>query len=214
MWLPRSVSDWGGVEPDPVDTNWPTVILSLQNGDFDFILGGMTATEERYQRVNFSYPYMDASSGLLVPVDSGIDSPADLDNKRVAAGAGTPQIRQLELAAEELGISFSGSMRSFDEDSVAVAAMNAGRIDAYASTLVAMLAQAGNAEGLKVIPFTSDSWSREYTAIAFRKDDDSLREEINRIIVDMKEDGTLETLQEKWFGQSFVDHLPDESPTW
>ena len=54
----------GGVEPVPVDTNWATVIQSLYNGDFDFILGGMTATAERYERVNFSYPYMDASSGI------------------------------------------------------------------------------------------------------------------------------------------------------
>ena len=63
----------GGIEPTPKDTNWSTVIQSLYNGDFNLILGGMTATEERYKRVNFSYPYMDASSGLLVMKDSGID---------------------------------------------------------------------------------------------------------------------------------------------
>lgn len=204
----------GGLEPVPVDTNWSTVILSLQNGDFDFILGGMTATAERYQRVNFSYPYMDASSGLLIPADSGIESAADLDGKRVAAGAGTPQIRQLELVADEHSITFSGAIRSFAEDTVAVAAMNAGRIDAYASTLVAMLEQASNTEGLAVIPFTSDQWSQEFTAMAFRKEDEPLRAEINRIIVEMKEDGTLAMLQEKWFGQSFVDILPNEAPSW
>ena len=91
----------GGVTPAPVDTNWSTVIQSLNNGDFDLILGGMTATEERYKRVNFPYPYMDASSGLLVTTASGIATPADMDGKSVAAGAGTPQINQLELAAEE-----------------------------------------------------------------------------------------------------------------
>jgi ABC-type amino acid transport substrate-binding protein len=30
----------------------------------------------------------------------------------------------------------------------------------------------------------------------------------------MKADGTLASLQEKWFGQSFVDLLPDEAPNW
>ena len=44
----------GGVTPTPKDTNWSTVIQSLYNGDFNLILGGMTATEERYKRVNFS----------------------------------------------------------------------------------------------------------------------------------------------------------------
>jgi len=37
----------GGVAPEPIDTNWSTVIQSLYNGDFDLILGGMTATEAR-----------------------------------------------------------------------------------------------------------------------------------------------------------------------
>jgi ABC-type amino acid transport substrate-binding protein len=50
--------------------------------------------------------------------------------------------------------------------------------------------------------------------MAFRKEDESFRSAVNQIIVDMKADGTLASLQEKWFGQSFVDLLPDEAPTW
>ena len=100
----------GNVAPVPVDTNWSTVIQSLNNGDFDLILGGMTATAERFKRVNFSYPYMDASSGLLVTNASGISSPSDMDGKSVAAGAGTPQINQLELAAGEHSISYNGDI--------------------------------------------------------------------------------------------------------
>ena len=50
-----------GVEAKPMDTNWATVIQTLYDGGFDLILGGMTATEKRFKRVNFSIPYMDAS---------------------------------------------------------------------------------------------------------------------------------------------------------
>lgn len=204
----------GGVAPGPVDTNWSTVIQSLYNGEFDLILGGMTATEARYEKVNFSFPYMDASSGLLVTEASGITTPADMDGKSVSAGAGTPQIGQLELAAEEHGISYSGEIKSYDDDTVAVAAMKAGRIDAYASTLVSLLELSKSVDGVTVIPFTSEKWSQEFTAMAFRKEDETFRAEINNIIVAMKEDGTLGELQEKWFGQSFVDILPNEAPTW
>lgn len=204
----------GDVEINPVDTNWSTVIQSLYNGDFDLILGGMTATEERYKRVNFSYPYMSASSGLLVPADSGIESAADLDGKNVGAGAGTPQIEQLALSAEEHGISYASDVKTYDSDTVAYAAMDAGRIDAYASTLVSLSAYAKDNDSVKVIPFLSDRWDAEYTSMAFRKEDESFRQAVNQIIVDMKEDGTLAALQEKWFGRSFVDQLPNEAPTW
>mgnify|MGYP001156697669 FL=1 len=204
----------GGIEPTPKDTNWSTVIQSLYNGDFNLILGGMTATEERYKRVNFSYPYMDASSGLLVMKDSGITSPAMLGGKVVSAGAGTPQINQLALAAEENGITYDGEVKTYDKDEVAYAAMRSGRLDAYASTLVSLLAFAQTSDDVTVIPFTSNMWKAEYTSMAFRKEDESFRSAVNQIIVDMKADGTLASLQEKWFGQSFVELLPDEAPTW
>ena len=50
--------------------------------------------------------------------------------------------------------------------------------------------------------------------MAFRKEDEDLRGAVNEIIAAMKADGTLAALQEKWFGQSFVDILPNEAPTW
>ena len=92
--------------------------------------------------------------------------------------------------------------------------MKAGRIEAYASTLVSLLELAKEVDGVTVIPFTSDAWAQEYTAMAFRKEDETLRAAINAAIVDMKQDGTLAALQEKWFGQSFVEMLPDEAPSW
>ena len=174
----------------------------------------MTATEERYKRVNFSYPYMDASSGLLVMKNSGIKSPSMLGGKVVSAGAGTPQINQLKLAAKEHSISYKGDIKTFDKDEVAYAAMRSGRLDAYASTLVSLLAFAQTSDDVTVIPFTSKMWKAEYTAMAFKKEDESLRSAINQIIVEMKNDGTLASLQKKWFGQSFVDLVPNEAPTW
>ena len=203
-----------GVSATPVDTNWATVIQSLNNGAFDLILGGMTATEERYKRVNFSFPYMDASSGLIVRADSGISGPADLGGKVASAGSGTPQINQLMMAAEEHGIAYDGDIKSYDDDTVAYQAMRAGRVDAYASTLVSLLEFAKTDDGFMVIPFTSGRWSQEFTSMAFRKEDEDLRGAFNGIIADMKAEGTLAALQEKWFGQSFVDILPNEAPTW
>ena len=203
-----------GVTATPVDTNWATVIQSLNNGAFDLILGGMTATEARFERVNFSYPYMDASSGLVVRADSGIAGPADLDGKVVAAGSGTPQINQLTLAAEEHGISYGDEIKTYDDDAVAYQAMRAGRVDAYASTLVSLLAFASTDDEFQVLPFTSTRWTQEFTSMAFRKEDEELRQAVNDIIADMKADGTLAALQEKWFGQSFTDILPDVAPSW
>ena len=124
--------------------------------------------------------------------------------------------------AKEMGLpgipylrnSGTGSILYVNKDEVAYAAMRSGRLDAYASTLVSLLAFAQTSDDVTVIPFTSNMWKAEYTAMAFRKEDESFRSAINQIIVDMKNDGTLASLQQKWFGQSFVDLLPNEAPTW
>ena len=151
---------------------------------------------------------MDANSGLIVRADSGISGPGDLGGKVVSAGSGTPQINQLNLAAEEHGISHDGDIKTYDDDAVADQAMRAGRVDAYASTLVSLLEFAKTDDGFQVIPFTSTRWSQEFTNMAFRKEDEDLRGAINDLIAEMKADGTLAALQEKWFGPSFVDILP------
>ena len=203
-----------GVESQPTGTNWATVIQTLYDGGFDLILGGMTATEKRFQRVNFSIPYMDASSGILVLKNSGISDRSDLAGKTVSAGAGTPQINQLELSADELGIEYSGDIKTYDSDAVAYEAMRVGRIDAYASTIVSLLEFAKTTDEFEVLPFASGMWEQEWTAMAFRKEDESLRAAFNQAIRDMKADGTLASLQEKWFGKSFVDLLSDEAPAW
>ena len=203
-----------GVEAVSQDTNWSTVIQTMYDGGFNLILGGMTATEKRYQKVNFSIPYMNAASGIIVMKDSGINDRSDLGGKTVSAGAGTPQLDQLQISADETGISYNGDIKSYDSDAVAYEAMRAKRIDAYASTLVSLLAFAKTDDNFVVLQFASDQWSEEYTSMAFTKEDDDLRNAFDNAIRDMKSDGTLAKIQEKWFGQSFVDTLPDQAPAW
>lgn len=204
----------GNITAKPMDTNWATVIQSLYNGEFDVVIGGMTATEKRYARVNFSVPYMNASSGLLVKSDSGIKSQKELGGKTVGAGAGTPSIEMLALSAQENGISYAGAVKSMDDDAVAYEALKAGRMDAYASSAVSLLEFTKTTPGFTVLPFTSAKWKTEYTAMAFRKEDEGLRSEMNKHLLAMKADGTLEKIQVKWFGRSFVETLPDQPPTW
>lgn len=211
--LANEIAERWGVEAEPIDTDWATVIQTLYNGGFDFILGGMTGTEARYERVNFSVPYMDASSGLIVKAGSGISDRSDLDGLVVGAGAGTPSVQQLEITAEELGIAYDGDIRTFDNDAIAYEAMRAGRIDAYASSLVSLNDFAQANEGFEVIPFQSERWAAEYTVAAFQKEDEALRQRFNETLLEIREDGTLDALQEKWFGRTFGP-LPEEPPTW
>lgn len=204
-----------GVKATPIDTNWSTVIQSMYNGDFDMIQGGMTATQKRFEKVNFSVPYMDAASGLMVKKDGGVADFKALAGKAVGAGAGTPQIKQLEECAAAAGITFDGAIQTFDNDALAYEAMKTGRIAGYASTIVSLLeGQKANAD-LSAMAWNCDGkFGGEWTAAAFRKEDNDLREAFDKFILEAKKSGLLKDLQMKWLGQSFVDSLPDAAPTW
>ena len=204
-----------GVKAVPIDTNWSTVIQSLYNGDFDMIQGGMTATQKRFEKVNFSVPYMDAASGLMMKKDGG---PADfkgLNGMAVGAGAGTPQIKMLEECAAASGIAFNGAIQTFDNDALAYEAMKSGRIAGYASTIVSLLEGQKANPDLKAMSWNCDGkFGGEWTAAAFRKEDNDLRAAFDAFILESKKNGLLAELQMKWFGQSFVEALPDTAPAW
>jgi polar amino acid transport system substrate-binding protein len=204
-----------GVTAVPVDTNWSTVLESLYSGQFNMILGGMTATEVRYEKVNFSVPYMDAASGLLVTKASGITDFAGLAGMVAGAGAGTPQIDMLKACAEAKGIAFDGDLQTFDNDALAYEALATGRVAGYASSIVSLLEGAKANPDLMAMPWNCDgTFEGAWTAAAFRKEDDSLRAAFDAFIAEMAASGELEALQIKWFGQSFVAALPSTAPTW
>jgi len=204
-----------GVKAVPVDTNWGTVLESLYSGEFDMVLGGMTATEKRFAKVNFSVPYMDAATGLLVVKDGGTADFAGLSGKAVGAGAGTPQIGMLTDCATEKGMTYEGDIQTFDNDALAYEALATGRVSGYASTIVSLLEAAKANPDLMAMGWNCDGkFGGEWTAAAFTKKDDSLRMAFDGFIAGMKASGKLEELQIKWFGQSFVANLPDTAPTW
>ena len=58
--------------------------------------------------------------------------------------------------------------------------------------------------------FRPDGWPDFYAAMALRPEDDSFREAIDEVLLDMKADGTLAALQLKWFGTEMT--TPDTAP--
>jgi len=204
-----------GVKAVPVDTNWSTVLESLYSGQFNMILGGMTATEVRYEKVNFSVPYMDAASGLLMTKASGIADFAGLAGKAVGAGAGTPQIDMLTTCAGKAAVAFDGDIQTFDNDALAYEALATGRIAGYSSSIVSLLEASKANPDLVAVPWNCDgAFGGSWTAAAFRKEDDSLRAAFDAFIAAKAASGELEAMQMKWFGQSFVTALPTTAPTW
>lgn len=85
----KSLSDKLGFEFEIVPMSFSSLIGSLQAGTADFVISGMSYTEERAQVVDFSMTYCTTDVGCVVPVDSEIASYDDLKGQIVACSQGT-----------------------------------------------------------------------------------------------------------------------------
>ena len=85
----KSLSDKLGFEWEIVPMSFSSLIGSLQTGNADFVISGMSYTEERAQVVDFSMTYVTTDVGCVVPAASEISSNDDLKGQIVCCSQGT-----------------------------------------------------------------------------------------------------------------------------
>ena len=181
---------------EPVTTAWDGIIEGLRAGHYDGILGSMAITEERSEVVDFSIPYYYSGAQLIVTKDSGIESPDDLEDAVIGVATGTTfeeDARSMEGVTE---------VKLYEDDNQTLAELDAGRIDGVITDRVVGL----NAFKEAGYDFTlaGSVLRSEEMAVAFRQEDDELREQVNEALQAMHDDGTMTQISEKWFGEDIT----------
>ena len=166
------------------------LLPALQTKKIDAIIAGMTVTEERKQFVNFSETYYVSSQVILVHRDNNsINSFDNLDGKNVGTVIGTTG-DTIMTENERVNV------RKFDTGAEAVLSLKEKKIDAIVFDKEPCKNFAKYNAEIKLIE--SDAIEENY-AIAVRKEDTSLLENINKGISIIMTNGTYENLIEKNF---------------
>lgn len=192
-----------GVELIRMDLPWQGILPGLERKRFDYVVTSVTATPERMERYHLSAPIADATMAILKRAgEEGIDSPEDLADKVAAAQAGSAQLDALEALAaelEEAGTPVAG-IRTYTGVDEAYAELGTGRVDVVINSLPNLLeAERTRPDIFEVVGTFGDP---VYFSWAGRNDEESasLNAFMDEQIQRLNEDGTLEALQEKWFG--------------
>jgi polar amino acid transport system substrate-binding protein len=178
------------LELEVKDTPFDTIFRDLAQGKFDIVASATTITGEREQTVDFSDPYYNAEQNILVQESSDIQTVEDLAGQTVGAQKGTTG----EAYAKDQ--TDADTVRSYAEIDDAFNALIAGQVDAVVNDLPVNQDAAENKEGLKLgdsIP-TDESYG-----MAFQEDADALREAVNEVLAEIKEDGTYERIYREYF---------------
>lgn len=184
-----------GVKLRVVNQAWDGIIPALLTDKFDVLMGGMTITEERAQRVDFCDPYIRIGQTVLLnkKLAGRIKSYRDLNAPefRVLSKLGTTG----EIAARK---SFPrAQLRTFEHEADAAIEVRNGRADAFIYDLPfnAVLA----AQYPQSLTHLGEPFTREDLAWAVRKNDPGLKAWLNGFLAELKADGTYQALYRKWF---------------
>jgi polar amino acid transport system substrate-binding protein len=179
-------------------TAWEGVIHSLNANKFDCIWNGMTITAERSEKVDFTKPYvMDGQIAIVSISNTAIKNFTDLGGKVIGAQQGSSALEAVkELPAKP------GKVKEYENNPKALLDMEAGRLDAVVvDNVVGRYAISIRPGKFRVLP---GFITKEAFGIAFRQEDDALRQMIQFELDAMVKDGTLAGISQKWFGEDIT----------
>ncbi|HSK53570.1 MAG TPA: transporter substrate-binding domain-containing protein [Clostridia bacterium] len=186
---------------------WEAITAGSWNGRWDFSVGSMTITTDREKVLAFSDPYYYTPAQIAVLSDSTITAVADLAGKKVCAGAGTTYAQWMEGTLDfgtktpdpaPAGI----EVVTLPTDRDCANAWRDGRRDFDAWISSSTTVQDAIDDGIAIKPL-GDPVFAEPLAVAFDKsgpDPSDMVTRVNAILAEMREDGTLKGLSEKWLG--------------
>ncbi len=190
----RAIGEKLGVEVEIVEAPWESLFAGLDDGRYDIVVNGVEITDERSEKYDFSEPYAYIHTALVVRGDNeDIKSFDDLKGKKTVNSIGSTY---MELA-ESYGASAAGVSTLNDT----IQNVIDGRADATLNADVSIydyLNQQPDAN-IKIVATTEEA---SHVAIPIRKGEEtaSFEEAVNAAIQELKEDGTLAALSEKYFG--------------
>ncbi|WP_282945277.1 transporter substrate-binding domain-containing protein [Cellulomonas endometrii] len=164
----------------------------LNTDNCDIVASGITITEERQAKIDFSDPYFDADQGLLVPEGSDLDSVESLEGKTV----GVQQATTGETWAQENGL----QTVQFEDLGLQIQALKTGQVDAAVND-IAVLG-----------PFVSEGFeiganfsTGEQYGLGVKKGNTALLDAVNATLERIREDGTYDELYTQHIGTAPAD---------
>jgi cystine transport system substrate-binding protein len=188
----EAVAEELGVDVEFQETQWDAIFAGLEAGRFDVIANQVSITDERKAAYDFSTPYT-VSPGVIVVADGdrGIDSFDDLQGKTTA--------QSLTSNWYELAQDSGANVEAVEGWAQSVTLLKQGRVDATINDKLTFLdyQQTEGDTGLEIAAETTDE---ARNAFAFRKGSDSLVAAVDTALADLRADGTLAEISEKYFG--------------
>ncbi|MBE7015628.1 MAG: transporter substrate-binding domain-containing protein [Ruminococcaceae bacterium] len=188
----KAVCEKLGVEAEFVEIDWDNKFPELSSRSIDCIWNGMTITDEVRLNADVSKAYVKNAQVVVMNKEKvadyqSLESLADLKFAAEAGSAGETAIIDAGLEA---------NLVSTAAQTDALLEVKSGSADACVIDITMANAMTGEGTSYAELGIAMELTTEEY-GIAFRKGSD-LTEEVNALMDELKADGTLDALAEKY----------------
>lgn len=194
MELIRAIGKQMGMTVEIKNLGFDALIPSLNSGNIDAAIAGMSITEARKKAVTFSDSYYTSGLTIVVTKDNdAIKSLKDLEGKKIAVQIGT-------TGADKAASVPGAQVKRFNTNPEVFLELNNKNADAVIidkPVAEYFLVREGKGKDKLV----GDTMDAEPYGIAVKKDS-KLAGEINKALAELKKNGEYNKIYEKWFGKA------------
>ena len=182
--------------------DWSSKEAELKSGRVDVLWNGLDITEKRKENMLFSDPYMDNRQIIFVKKgETGITSEKDLAGKTVgtqSASTSEEYMDESEFFKKEVK-----EVKKYPDFVAAFMDLENGRVDAVVGDEIVgryyISKHAGKLEAVDVAVGPVSTFG-----IGFAKDNQALRDEVQKVLDEMQKDGTMAKISKTWFGKDIT----------
>ena len=185
----QAIADKLGLELQIDDMDFDAALLAVQQGKADMVMAGVTVTDERQNVMDFTDSYATGIQSIIVKEDSDIASVDDLAGKKIGTQRGTTGYL---YCSDDFG---DENVVAYDNGLTAVQMLNNGQVDCVVIDNAPAKEFIAANPGLKLL---DTAYVEESYAIGVGKGNTELKDAINTALEELKADGTLQTIVDKY----------------
>lgn len=179
--------------------DWSAKEAEINGKRVDLLWNGLTITEKRKEIINFTKPYMENRQIVIVGGESTIKTKADLAKKNVGLQDGSSSLDAVNK--DEKTKDSIKEIKKYADNVTALMDLKAGRIEAVIVDEVVGRYYAQKSGNYKIL---EEHFGTEDYGVGIRKEDKELLNDLQKVLDEMKKDGTSAKISQKWFGADIV----------
>ena len=200
MALADAIGEKLGVDIEIADMPFDSLLAAVQEGKIDVVIAALNYTPERDENVDFTDPYLESTTVLVVAegFEGSLETEQDVAQYVLGVQTGSVADAWAVETLVDAGLMADENIFRYERVDQGILDLKAGRIDIFLVDNTPAEAFAAEMGGLEVVYMDESIMEPQPLNIALPEGDSELQAELNSILAELKDEGTITELELEW----------------